>query len=168
MGPALVLMAVGIGLNAYANYKAGQAQAAQARENARRAKMMADDALQRGEQKAGMVELAGSMRQGAQFAGYGHAGVDPTSGSAARTISTTALVAALDAEIQRHNAFREAFGYQLQQRGFDQAAQATEEATTFNLFAAIFGGAGQLAAASGPPAPAASGGVPYTYPAGYP
>ncbi len=164
----LALMAVGIGLNAYANYKAAQAQAAQARENARRAKMMADDALQRGEQKAGMVELAGSMRQGAQLAGYGYAGVDPTSGSAARTISTTALVGALDAAIARNNAFREAFGYQLQQRSFDQAAQATEQAATLNLFAAIFGGAGQLAAAGGAPAPATSGGVPYSYPAGYP
>lgn len=155
----LALLAVGIGLQAYSRYKAGQEQAEQARENARRARLMADDALQRGEQKAGLIALGYSVREGAQLAGYGHAGVDPTTGSAARTISTTAMVGALDAAIARNNARREAFGYETQGLSFQRAAATTESATMFNLFGDVFGGIWQLAAASGPPAPTSGAGT---------
>jgi hypothetical protein len=145
MGPAAAMMVVGVGLQAYSAYRAGKAQAAQAKENARRARMLASDALQRGEQKAGMVEIATTMRTGAQEVAYGHAGVDTTSGSAARTIATTAMVGALDATIVRNNAFREAWGYELQARGLESAAREAEVAARWSMFGALFGGAGQVA-----------------------
>jgi len=144
MLPLLILAGAGIALKAYADYKAGQAAEDRARENARRAEMTADLALQRGEQKAGLVELASARRQGAQVTEFAHAGVDPTSGSAAKAVSTTAMIGALDATMVRNNAFREAWGYRLQGADFTQEAQRVDDAATFNLFADVFGGAAKI------------------------
>jgi hypothetical protein len=152
-----LLVAAGIGLKAYAGYKASQAQAAQARENARRARMLASDALARGEQKAGTVDLVSSKRQGAQVAAYGHAGVDTGSGSAAKTIADTAMIGALDSEIVRNNAFREAWGYELQASSLDSQAKREESAARWSLLAAVFGGATQFAGAGGAEGGADSG-----------
>jgi hypothetical protein len=153
----LTLVAAGIGMQAFGGYQASKARAAQDRENAHRARMLADDALQRGEEKAGIVELASSRRQASQVAGYAHANIDPTSGSAARVVSTTAMIGALDAAIVRNNAYREAWGYELTASSLDVQAKREDRAALFSLFGAVFGGAGQLAAMAGPsgaPSPA--------------
>lgn len=144
MVPA-ALLAASLGFQAFGSFRASRARAKQARYNAWIAKMAADQALQRGEERAGMVELASSVRQGAQVAAYGHAGVDVTSGSPVKTVSTTALVGALDAQIQRNNAYREAWGYRTQSALLGSEAKREDQAAFFDLFGSVFGGASKVA-----------------------
>jgi hypothetical protein len=90
------------------------AQAAQLRRNADLADRAAADALQRGEQKAWRVRMTGERRMSLQKVAYAHAGVDVSSGTPLRAMSETAMVTALDAQVERNNAFREAWGYRKQ------------------------------------------------------
>ncbi|HSN92226.1 MAG TPA: hypothetical protein VLS93_13430 [Anaeromyxobacteraceae bacterium] len=142
-----IAMVVGTGIKLYSNYQAGKAEARQGRANARLAEAAAADAQQRGEQEAAKARMSGDMLAGQQMAAYGHAGVDVGSGSAARTISQTAMLVELDAQIIRNNAARQAWGYRMQGRNFRAAARDAERASYLNLAGGIVGAAGSIAGA---------------------
>jgi hypothetical protein len=100
-----------------------------------------------------VVQETSARRQGAQTLAYAHGGVDVASGSPAEVISKTAMMGEFEAQVQRNNAFREAYGYRQQAAFFRWAASSVELTGAFDMFGAIFRGAGGVAGMS-----AASGG----------
>lgn len=147
---AIPVLAVGIGLQAYSSYQAGQARADQARRNAALLEAAAGDALQRGEYQAWRIALAYGRRESEQVVGFAHGGVDVTSGSAAATIAKTAMMGEMERSIVRNNAFREAWGYRTQAGYQRQAAQDAESASYWDAAGVLIGGAGKIAGMSTP------------------
>jgi hypothetical protein len=119
---------------------AAKASASAMKRNARIAEMAASDALQRGEQEAGRVQMAGEAVEGQQRAGYGAMGVDVNSGSAARTQADTAALTAMDMETVRNNAQREAWGLEVQATNMLSDASAVSKAGANALLGGIIGG----------------------------
>lgn len=146
---AVPLAVVGFGIQAYSQYEAGQANAAAARRNAFLAGAAADDALQRGVQRAMFRRMAGVRRTAAQTVQFAHAGVDVSSGTPAATISQTAMISELDAKVQENNAYREALGYRRQATAFRSQAADLERAGMLNAIGSLIGGAGKIAGAAG-------------------
>jgi hypothetical protein len=91
----------------------GQANALVARADyqSSMADITANDAIARGNQEASLHELAGGRAIGAQRAGQAASGIDPNSGTAADLQGDEAKFSALDAQMIRNNAAREAWGY---------------------------------------------------------
>jgi hypothetical protein len=142
--PAAAVVA-SVGIQAYSQYEAGQENAAAARRNAQLAENAAADALQRGEQKVWMRRMVGQRRIAAQTVAYAHAGVDVQSGTPAKAISDTAMVSELDAQTERNNAYRTAWGYRMHAAALRSAASASERAGNLAAIGALIGGAGKIA-----------------------
>ena len=136
------LMAVGAAAQAYGQYRAGQANEDAARRNAVLANQAADIALQKGEQAATLRRMAGEKRVAQQVEGYATSGVDVQSGSPVKVISATAMTAELDAQIQKNNAYRTAWGYRTQAANFSQQAEDYGDMKYLNAIGSILGGAG--------------------------
>lgn len=150
MAAAAVPLAIaGFGLQAYSQYQAGEANAAASRRNAVLAEAAADDALQRGTQRAWFRRMAGVRRTAAQTVQFAHSGVDVSSGTPATVISQTAMISELDAKVQENNAYREALGYRRQAAAFRSQASEQERAARFNAIGALVGGAGKIAGSQG-------------------
>lgn len=119
------LTAALVGTTAYTAYAQSQAQRAQgdyqnqmAQTNAKFAGLQAADAISRGDQAA---TIQGQKTQGLladQRAGMAAQGIDLSSGSAAEVQKDSSAMGALDALTIRNNAFREAWGYQMQGANF--------------------------------------------------
>jgi hypothetical protein len=110
MVPALGLMAVGGAVSAYSSIQAGAAQKKIMDWNATSYEMAAEDAIQRGGVMASRELMKGGQVRGAALAMAGGSGVDVQSGSVTESLMTTAGTAALDAEMIKANAVREALG----------------------------------------------------------
>lgn len=124
---------------AYGQSEAMKAQGAFAKQtadaNARLAQIKAQDAKSRGEaaaiQHLGKVDQMVSSQRAAQAAN----GVDINSGSAASVRSSSRMLGELDAQTIRNNAWREAWGYQVEsnnQRSQGEFAQLSANAQASN------------------------------------
>lgn len=82
--------------------------------NARMADRQAQDAILRGERDAGESDRRAAALAGAQRATLAAQGLDLGSGTAASVLEDTAVKAARDATTIRNNAYREAYGYDVQ------------------------------------------------------
>jgi len=92
-------------------------------DNAELAAAASADAIRRGEIEAGRIRLRGSQLESSMQAAYAAGGVDPTVGTPADTQGYVAAVTQLDAQTAENNAWREAFGYQKQKKGFEREKQ---------------------------------------------
>lgn len=128
---------------------AADASADAQRRNALISEQAASQALQRGEEDAGRIQMQGDAVKGAQRAGYGRSGADVNSGSAARTQEDTAMLTELDKTTARNNAQREAWGLDKQAENMRASADATESAGWLALGGDIIGGAANAAALFG-------------------
>lgn len=146
---ALPLAIGGLAIHGIASFASGQANASRARANASLAEQAAADTLQLGEQKAGKLQLRGEEVMGRQVAAYGHAGVDVSSGTPARVVSQTAMLTALDAEIERNNAARRAWGYREQASAFRRQARESQIASYLGIVGSGLSAAGAIAGAGG-------------------
>jgi hypothetical protein len=116
-------------LDGFAQEKALAAQSGQAYVNSALADNAAADALQRGEQKVAQVAAEGNQRVSAQKVAYANAGVDTSSGTPAKVISQTAMIAQLEELTQRNNAARAAYGYKVQAVQLRQQAEDLSQAS---------------------------------------
>lgn len=91
--------------------------------NARLATMQAQDATTRGDRTAGQIQRQGKQMIGSQRAALAAQGVDVNSGSAADVQAGTAAMTAHDALTAKNNAWREAWGYQVQANQSSAAGQ---------------------------------------------
>lgn len=128
----------------------GDKVAADARANALdRNAIIAEDAasqaLQKGEEDVGRVQMQGASLQGAQRAGYGSSGSDVNLGSAARTQEDTAMLTVMDKQTVRNNAQREAWGLQKQASNMREDADSSRTAGWLALGGDIIGGASNAA-----------------------
>lgn len=99
------------GAQAQATRSRAGTEAATLKANARLADLQAEDARMRGDLAAADTLRQGRAFEGAQRAALASQGVDVNSGTPLEIQEDTAYLARLDAEQQRNNAWREAFGY---------------------------------------------------------
>lgn len=113
-GAMMALNSVGtLGTFASQQQQAG-AITRQADFSARLADLNAHDAVTRGDQQASARALRGRQMIGAQRAAQAASGVDANTGSAVNVQADEAGLSALDQQIIRNNAAREAWGYRTQ------------------------------------------------------
>jgi hypothetical protein len=124
-----------------ADKSAADASADAQRRNAIISEEAASQALQKGEEDVGRIQMQGEAVKGAQRAGYGAAGVDVNLGSAARTQEDTSALTEMDKQTARNNAQREAWGLEKQADNMRSSAGATESAGWLAAGADIIGGA---------------------------
>lgn len=103
-----------------ATTKSYQYQMAQADENARIAAAAARDALVRGGLIEGSIRMRGSAMNSEARAAFAASGIDASSGTAADIQATTTTMSEFDAHLAQNNTLREAMGYRLQQKRFQE------------------------------------------------
>jgi hypothetical protein len=116
------------------------------RRNAIISEEASSQALQKGVEDVGRIQMQGASLQGAQRAGYGISGADVNLGSAARTQEDTASLTELDKKTARNNAQREAWGLEKQASNMRQNADATSSLGWLSMGADIIGAGAQAAA----------------------
>ena len=135
--------------------KAARAQAAyergQAIINAKLAEINASDALARGEEQLGDYEVAAKRLKGTQVSSLAAQGVEIDSGSAAQIRYETDKQIDTDKRRIKNNAWREAWGYELEGRGIGMQSamnsRAAENQASNYERAGQLGGVTQLAIA---------------------
>lgn len=137
-----------MGLNIFGGYLEGRqnqaiytAGAKQAQQNAFKAKMLAADAIERGEIEAEMVRGRGWAFAGTQKAIMGTSGVEMTSGSFLNVLADTYSQAEYDTLVRKTNAAREAWGYGQEAYGFEQQAAILKYQAKNAVWSGILGGA---------------------------
>jgi hypothetical protein len=133
-----------------AGRSAAYANAATMESNAVLADAAAVDSLARGGMKAGASRMRGTQTEASQTADYSAAGVDVHSGSAVAVGASTDAISELDAQIEKNNAAREAFGLQTRASGERRAAryamQEGDMALNESILGGVVGGASYLRA----------------------
>lgn len=130
----------GAAIKGQAERSAAGANASILESNAALAEMQAGDALARGEQAAGRERMRSGQLQSAQKTGYAASGVETSSGSVSDVIGSTAAVSELDAQIEKNNAAREAFGFKTRAAQFRGQARYTRAVGDQAFFTSMLGG----------------------------
>lgn len=124
---------VGLGLQAFGAYgqqkaqnRALEANAAIAEQNAFESERQARDALSRGRKQVGQIHRERDLTIGEQQAALSASGVSATSGSAIDVALDTRREAAIESDIARRNARREARGFLAQARDARFQAETLE------------------------------------------
>jgi hypothetical protein len=154
-----IISAIGYGLNALGQAKAGnaakalgQSESERLRYNALQAERQADDAIVRGHETASRLGAQVRGLVGAQKVGFAGQSVDVLSGSARDVQQDAERLGALDMEQIRRNAEREAFGFKaeatdlrLQADIARRGGRAQQAASRWGAATTLLGGAGSLA-----------------------
>ena len=149
----LIISAIGIGISAYGQWKAGSAEAdaGAARQraadkqaeildfNAQVADVQAQDAVERGAQDESRFRSGVKLMIGEQRAGQAAGNIDVGFGSAVDVQADAAYLGELDAMTVRQNAQRDAWGYKV------QAVDYRKRAAVTRMEGANFADAGQNA-----------------------
>jgi hypothetical protein len=130
-------LAAGFQKKQEADYDAGVAT-----KNASILDMAAADAIARGDVAAQGVRLKGAQVEGAQRTGYAASGVDVNSGSAAGEQTQTAAMTELDAQTERNNAARAAWGYAVEASNERDKAAMLRRKGQMSIAAGALGGIG--------------------------
>lgn len=168
---ALIISAIGVGVQAYgkkqdqeAANKAAEYNATILERNAQIADMQVENARQRGELEEKQFRLSLSKLKGEQRASFGASGAVVDTGSPLDVLLDTAEQGEFDALTIRHNAAVEAWGYGNQASDYRSQAVLTrfsKKSPSFAATSTLLTGAGQIAgqAASYKAAGAAKAGV---------
>ena len=143
---AFGLLLAATAVQGVAQHRAAKAAKAAARSNEAVARIQRANALARGgreEQRHRRAVRAFIASQQAQYAG---GGVDLSSGSVLDVVGSTELLGELDALTIRTNAYREAWGYEMQGNQYAAEAQAAETQSLLQPVGTILGGVSQAAA----------------------
>jgi len=164
MGVIAGAVVVGGVAKGVSDIQAASASANAQRRNALISEQAASQALQRGVEDAGRIQMRGASLQGAQRAGYGVSGADVNSGSAAHTQLDTATLTEMDIQTAKNNAQREAWGLEKQATNMRANADATESAGWLSAAGDIIGAGASAAMLFKPKAkpPSFLGGADYT------
>lgn len=141
-GVAILASTIG---GAYSAYASGRENRRIARFNAAMQQIRARDAIFRGQIAEQSLRTKTRRLIGAQRAAYAGQGVDVESGSALEVQADTAYQGELDAITIRNNAFREAFGLEIDAAQTMQAGQWAYRAGINNAAGTILGGASSAA-----------------------
>lgn len=128
---------VGDRKNAKASKKLGEA-------NADIAEQQAADALTRGDEAVGQVDVNERQLTGGQRASFAAQGIDAGSGSAADVIESDRSLSELDKLTIKRNARREAHGYELQAAAYRKGGQLQAANYGNQAYGTLLQGAGQL------------------------
>jgi len=145
LGIALGAVVVGGVVKGVADKMAADSSANAQRRNAIISEEAASQALERGVETTGRIQMQGASLQGAQRAGYGASGADVNTGSAERTQTDTAFLTEMDKTTAKNNAQREAWGLEKQAENTRANADATSNAGWLALGGDIIGGAANAA-----------------------
>jgi hypothetical protein len=122
---------------------------ADARENARLAKVAEADALQRGYREAGLARMAGSQLVAEQKVAAAASGADPSVGTPAQVAGSTRAIAELDALTLQNNAARESWGFGQKAERYQRAAEHEKRALPLRQFGSVLTSAGRLSGGYG-------------------
>jgi hypothetical protein len=149
---AVGLSAVGTGISALGAIKQGNALSAMSNyqaqveaNNAKIAAQYAENATQTGESQAYTQGLKERQQEEAVTAGLAAGNVDVNTGSAAQVRQSAREVGQLDVETVRQQAALQAYGYRVQQTGFQAQSQLETAQAGFESTAGWLAGAGTLA-----------------------
>lgn len=131
--------------NAYNDIQEGNAEATVLASNARQMRKLAIDAVNRGRYEAGVMQGEGTRTIAAATVAAGAGGVRLDSGSVLATAETTRETAALDAEMIKTNALREALGLQYKADMFTLQARLARKAGRTKALGSLIGGASSVA-----------------------
>jgi hypothetical protein len=104
----------------------GEYQRMQYDTNARLARVRAADAIERGSKDAHAVHNRGRRVVAAQAAGYAAQGVDVNTGTPADIQAQSARMSAEDTQRVHNNAWREAWGFEVEAQNFTGAGRMAE------------------------------------------
>lgn len=127
IGAAIVSAVVGAG----AAYSQAKTNKAIAKNNQEVANAAAVDAKQRGETKAQEAQRKARQVASAQRAAYAARGLDISTGTPADIVEQTDFFGQADAATARSNAAKEAWGLQMQGRGYGIQASAADPNAAF-------------------------------------
>lgn len=140
---AYAAAALGTAAAGYSTYQSGQAQKAQARQNAKIADQQAVDTRRRGQIEEDRRRDLLRQQVGSQKAAFGANGVVSSTGTALGLLSETAEYGELDALTIRNNAAREAFGYQVESVNSRTRGRIAAQEGTLGATATLLGGGSQ-------------------------
>lgn len=137
--------AVGMGLEWQALEVQGTMEDGIASRNQRSARAMAADAVQRGEQEAGRIQLEASQLKGAQRNALSASGIDlQQSGTALDILAGSQAMAAYEQQQARVNAAREAWGYNEQAAQIGMQREVNKRRYEDKKTGTIIGGFGKM------------------------
>jgi hypothetical protein len=147
MTAALSTTAIGTGFSMYAKITAGNKQQQMFDQNAKFAKLQADDAIARGAH-AEMIRRRGTERViGAQRVGFAAQHVDVNTGSALDVQADAAYLGELDVVTIRNNAAKEAYGYKVEAYNASMHGVYAKEFGQMDAINTLLGSASNLAIA---------------------
>lgn len=111
---AMGMMGAGTGMSVMGGIQSGKSQKRLNEYNAQVATMQSEDAIARGKDAEERHRENVRRLMGSQRAAWAASGVDVNSGNAVDVVADTASMGELDALMIRHNAAREAWGFQNQ------------------------------------------------------
>lgn len=141
---AIGTVALGTGMSAFGQMRAGKETKAIYDQNAQIADYQAEDALARGRVNEKMMRRQTEQTIGSQRAGLAAQGVDINRGSALETQASAAYLGELDALTIRNNAAKEAWGYRVQAQNLRNQGTIAKRDGTFGAFNTILGSTGSL------------------------
>lgn len=132
-------------LGAAGSIQQGQSISEAADANAKFGRIMARDALDRGEADAADARRQGDAFKGSQAAAFGASGAEINTGSSATILEDTAQLNELDIMRLRNNAEREAFAFESGAAIDTATADNARTAGGIGAAGSLIGGAGQVA-----------------------
>ena len=146
MGAAAApLMAAGIGMQMYGQYRAGKANTAIARANEAYARMQAAQAIDAGEFAANQADVHETALAAHQAAGFAAQGVVSGAGTAGDVVKSSAVVSDADKAMIRMNARRQSYGLTAQANMYQTQGDMATKGANLGMAATLLSGAGQMA-----------------------
>jgi aldehyde:ferredoxin oxidoreductase len=142
MGAAGVAIAMAVGgglLKAKGNYDAGTAEMNLNDHNALLMRRSATDAIARGSYESSQATAEGTKMIASENAVTGASGFDVGDNTALGVIDTTRGTSALNAEMIRNNALREALGFRAQANEFDFKSKMAKRSRNFGVATDLLG-----------------------------
>lgn len=142
MWPMMAMMAmqaIGTGMSAYGQIRAGNQTDELFQRNAQIAEIQAQDAIARGKVEEKRARRTTEQVIGAQRTGFAGQGVDVNRGSALDVQADAAYLGELDALTIRNNAAKEAWGYRMQADDMRFQGKVAKQEGQFGAFKTILG-----------------------------
>jgi thioesterase domain-containing protein len=140
-------MGAGTVLGVYGQIAAGEANKKINEYNAKVLDAQATDAVARGEEQVGLIEIDARRTVGAQRTSLAGQGIDLSSETAQAIQADTAVQAAKDIRTTKANALREAWGYRSQAQGARMAGKYAYQGAMLNSAGSLLTGTAQTAGA---------------------
>lgn len=141
---AISVVALGAGMSAYGQTRAGKETKGIYDRNAQLAELQAQDAIERGQVEEKKARRQTEQVIGQQRVSLAAQGVDINKGSALDVQADAAYLGELDALTIRNNAAKEAWGYRVQAQDYRYRGKVAQREGQFGAFRSILGSTGSV------------------------